>query len=129
MDPISGTYRSRTRKSASYGPDTQHLRNEQEAFELELAKKENDKISNATIETQCNEIDCMDTAMHEIKPNVVPKTRNVRKHPCFKLIRKNADNEKFQYVTVRVQRNGVGRAMARIKTQYPQIQSCYGATI
>ena len=41
------------------------------------------------IKTQCNDIACMDTVIHNIKPNVVPKTHNVRKHPCFKLIRKN----------------------------------------
>ena len=70
----------------------------------------------------------METKIHKIKPNVVLKTRNVRKHPCFKLIRKN-NNEKFQYVTVRAQRSGVGRAMKKIKSKYPYSKIVIGVTI
>ena len=62
---------------------TQHLKLEQEAFELELKKKEE------TIIHQMQTIINMETKIHKIKPNVAHKPSNVRKHPCFKLIRKN----------------------------------------
>ena len=91
---------------------TQHLKLEQESFELELKKKEE------TIKHQMNTIINMETKIHKIKSNVAHKPRNVRKHPCFKLIRKN-NNEQYQYVTVRAQRSGVGRAMRKIKSRYP----------
>ena len=101
---------------------TQHLKLEQESFELELKKKEE------TIIHQMNTIINMETKIHKIKPNVAHKPRNVRKHPCFKLIRKN-NNDVFQYVTVRAQRSGVKRALKRIKLEYPTFKDCNGVTI
>ena len=66
------------------------------------------------IRQQMQTIEYMETKIHKIKPNVAHKPSNVRKHPCFKLIRKN-NEDIFQYVTVRAQRSGVQRAMEKSK--------------
>ena len=89
------------------------MQEEQEAFEAQLRAKD------AEMEIERVKANNLDTVLERVKEDVALKTHDVNKRHCFSLYHKNNGQPRFQYVTLRTQRDGLARSLKRLRSKYP----------